>query len=104
MKPLYLIAAIGVALLTACNQQNNFPPPVTEQAARYSPHAVVELQKGRELFARRCNECHVLPAVASNPANEWPHIVEWMARRADISEIERKLITSYLVAAREDKL
>lgn len=61
-----------------------------------------QLNEGRSLFVSRCIECHVLPEIAEHSANEWPHLVDTMAKRADLKAEEHRAVIAYLLAARSE--
>jgi mono/diheme cytochrome c family protein len=57
------------------------------------------VQKGRQLFAHRCIECHTLPPVWRYDTEEWPRIVNAM-HRAALKPAERGAILSYILTIR----
>ena len=94
---------IAFAVLAGCESTTHQPPPVTAQMAKTGPAKQVSLatlQKGRTLFVSRCIECHILPAVSSHTAAQWPRVVDEMAERSSLKEPERNALLAYLLAAR----
>ena len=92
-----------VFLLAGC--ESTVPPTVTPQMVAQRPKlnlTIVQLEHGRRLFASRCIECHVLPAVNAHHQSEWPCLVDWMAKRASLKPEERDAMVAYLVAARTE--
>ena len=106
MKKILLAApCIVLVLLASCQSQfNNAPPPITPAVAKAgstsgaSPNT---LERGRIVFASRCIECHVLPAVANYPAERWPRIVHWMSDRAALKPADQEAVIAYILAARK---
>jgi hypothetical protein len=93
--------AVLVSLLVSCS--TNVPPPVTSQMARQHSGgtiAIVQLEKGRLLFASRCIECHTLPTIKGYTDSQWPQLVDAMAPRASLDPAEREALLAYILAAR----
>ncbi|HJT82133.1 MAG TPA: hypothetical protein VJ719_13130 [Chthoniobacterales bacterium] len=102
MKKIFTVFAGAAVILGGCQALNNYPPPVTPNMARAGTHSAGSMEKlehGRTLFAGRCIECHVLPAIAQYPAEKWPRIVDWMGERASLKPAEREAIVAYVLAA-----
>jgi cytochrome c1 len=96
------IAAVVIILfIVSC--ANFAPPPEVSPAlianARPDHVDAEQLQNGRRLFVSRCLECHTLPPVAKYSRNEWPHLVNRMSGRANLSAGEQAAIVAYLRAA-----
>src|SRR5687767_7074596 len=78
-------ASLALAVLvSACG---GYPPhaavPPAPAAAPGVPGATTEsIAAGHDLFAANCNKCHEHPDVASEPAEEWPSIVDRMGKKA----------------------
>lgn len=85
-------------LLSAC-AGSRFAPPPAANTAGLSPATAQQLNRGRQLFASRCLECHTLPDVHKYSCEHWPHLVSWMAPRANLKAEERDAIIAYLQAA-----
>ena len=102
MKKILTAFAGLVMIFGGCEAFNNYPPPVTPNMARAGKHSdatMENLELGRKLFAGRCIECHVLPAIAHYSAEKWPRIVDWMSERASLKPAEREAIVAYVLAA-----
>ena len=94
------------AIFLGCQSLNNYPPPVTPnmaKAGKTSGVTLAKLDQGRKLFASRCIECHVLPAVSQYPAEKWPRIVNWMGDRASLKPDQREAVIAYVLAAHAEK-
>jgi hypothetical protein len=102
MKKTFTVLAVMTAIFGGCEALNNYPPPVTPAMAKESKRSgatMEQLEHGRKLYAGRCLECHVLPAIAHYPAEKWPGIVHWMGERAELKQAEQEAIISYVLAA-----
>src|SRR6266581_4550175 len=96
MKKLFLLPLILVACETA-----NYAPRVTPTMTRSTSRAkqnvdVVKLERGRNLFVRRCIECHTLPAMWKYSRDDWPKIVNDMSHRASLKPAERDAVIAYI--------
>jgi len=101
MKKLFLLPLILVACETA-----NYAPRVTPTMTRSTSRAkqnvdVVKLERGRNLFVRRCIECHTLPSMWKYSRDDWPKIVNDMSHRASLKPAERDAVIAYILAARK---
>jgi hypothetical protein len=93
----------AACLIAGCQSGGDIAaPPVTPALTRFgtgSGTTMASLERGRYLFASRCAECHVLPAIRSYPENRWPKIVNWMGDRAGLKPSDREAMTAYIVAS-----
>ena len=98
------IFAISAALFVSCQSTSYYTPPVvTAKMARTRPEQGLDLttlQKGRTLFVHRCIECHTLPPIWHYRVEDWPPIVDSMARRASLKPADREAIIAYIRAVR----
>ncbi|MDE2166666.1 MAG: hypothetical protein KGJ66_10065 [Alphaproteobacteria bacterium] len=53
-------------------------------------------QKAHVLFAQRCTKCHALHQPTEFTANQWPHILQIMTKRAVLTADQTALVTKYL--------
>jgi mono/diheme cytochrome c family protein len=58
-----------------------------------------QLTTGRNVFVTRCIECHTLPRIRDHGASEWPHLVDTMAPRANLTPAEHEALIAYILAA-----
>jgi hypothetical protein len=101
-----LVASLALAFLAACG---GYPPhaavPPAPASAPGVPGATTEsIAKGHGLFVANCNKCHEHPDVASEPAEEWPAIVDRMGKKAEIEPADRESVLHFVLAARAQKL
>jgi mono/diheme cytochrome c family protein len=60
-----------------------------------------QLTAGRNVFVNRCIECHTLPRIRDYDPAEWPHLVNTMAPRANLTPAEHEALIAYILAARQ---
>jgi len=105
MRNLAILAIAVVCLidLSSCGTTSFAPPPVTPELAQTGKAKqgdIAMLREGRALFVHRCIECHTLPPFWHYRTDDWPHIVDTMAKRANLKPPERDAIVAYILAAR----
>ena len=101
---LLFTAVLGTWLVGCQSTQNDAPPLSAKMAERARTVRHVEfaaLEQGRTLFVSRCIECHTLPAVSKHTPEEWPHLIDRMAKRASLKPGQREAILAYVLTARE---
>jgi hypothetical protein len=98
-----LIALANVIVLFIVSCTSLAPPPEVSPAlvanARDDQADANVLATGRKLFVSRCLECHTLPSATQHSRDEWPHLVNRMSGRANLSASEQAAIVAYLRAA-----
>jgi len=89
-----------LAIIAACAAGLPHPTDaLVTEARRSDPSATIEtLEEGRKLFIADCSGCHNLRRPTSRRPEEWPKIVERMARRAKIPTNDKERILEYLMA------
>jgi hypothetical protein len=96
-----VVSALIILFIVSC--ANLAPPPEVSPAlianARPDHASAQELETGRNLFVSRCLECHTLPPARKYSPGEWPHLVDRMSGRANLSAGEQAAIVAYLRAA-----
>jgi cytochrome c2 len=92
MKKLLLVAILFAGCETA-----NYAPPI-----RSTSRDVSQLERGRQLFVRRCIECHTLPPIWKYSNDDWPKIVNDMSHRASLKPADREAVIAYILAARKE--
>ena len=95
MKKLLLACLAFVGCETA-----NYAPLVTTRRQAET----TKLERGRQLFVRRCIECHTLPAIWKYSRDDWPKIVNDMSHRASLKPEERDAVIAYILAARKRQM
>ena len=78
-------------------------PPVEEIAAWPGGGAVMAdqtlLERGRDVYVRRCSGCHTIFPVDDYPMDEWHEIIIDMGIEADLSGSETRSLRAYIEAA-----
>jgi hypothetical protein len=75
------------------------PPRATAADAERTNIELVDLEKGRQLVVSKCgSRCHKPPMPSDHVVGDWPHALDEMAPRANVSGMERQLIEQYLTA------
>ena len=99
--PCWIALATFVLFIVSCTSLA--PPPEVSLAlvanARRDHADGNMLATGRKLFVSRCLECHSLPSATQHSPDEWPHLVNRMSGRANLSVSEQAAIVAYLRAA-----
>jgi cytochrome c2 len=62
-----------------------------------------EFQKGKNILAVRCTECHGIKKVETRTEQEWLKVIGRMSPKAKLSADEKTALTQYLLSYRELK-
>lgn len=89
------ICVVVVCELSGCETANYAPIATLPRKVEGS-----KLEQGRQLFVRRCIECHTLPAIWKYSREDWPKIVNDMSHRANLSSADRDAVIAYILAVR----
>ena len=79
------------------------PATVSAAATRWPGATEGSLQAGRDLFLKNCNSCHDYPDLAAIPDERWPHILDKMARKADLDPGQRDAVLHFVLASRSEQ-
>jgi len=105
MRSTTLAPIVALGFLIGC-ETSNYVPPVTPQMAATSHGKraadVSALERGRQLFAHRCIECHTLPPIWKYSREDWPKIVNDMSHRASLKPEDREAVIAYILAVRKE--
>ncbi len=95
------VSLLLLGLLSACAAQLIRPTSLHESwaAERWPGTSLAELERGRDLYVRRCGGCHGLYLPDQRPDLDWPARVREMAARSrtPIPPEEVEAITRFLV-------
>jgi hypothetical protein len=76
-------------------------PQLVQQAQTQFPEATEQsLAQGRDLFVERCDRCHKLPDRRAVSEQEWPKILERMAKKAKLDDAQHKLVLQFILSER----
>jgi mono/diheme cytochrome c family protein len=92
------VIALFIVSCTSLTRPPEVSPALVANARGDHTDANV-LATGRKLFVSRCLECHTLPSATQHSRDEWPHLVNRMSARANLSASEQAAIVAYLRAA-----
>ncbi|GDY13886.1 hypothetical protein LBMAG53_27640 [Planctomycetota bacterium] len=110
MRPLpVLLALVGAIGLAACfPPRGNVEPPAADAAItaaalkRFPGTTAEQVALGRTVMVGNCKACHGLPAIASEPAEEWEQeILPEMAAKAKLSETDKAALVRFVLGARD---
>ncbi len=54
---------------------------------------------GKAVFELKCHECHKQPIVSKYSKDEWPGIMNKMARKAHLNDTEKRNVVAFVVSA-----
>jgi mono/diheme cytochrome c family protein len=92
-----------IALIGGCESTSSTAPaisPAIVDAAAKRHVGAAQLAQGRTLYTTRCIACHTVPTIAEHSADQWPRILDEMAKRSGLSVAERDAVLAYVLAAR----
>lgn len=69
--------------------------------SRFPEATEASLERGRELFADRCDGCHAIPDLAPIPAEKWSAITVRMGDKAGMKAEDTELVRQFILAVRE---
>jgi mono/diheme cytochrome c family protein len=104
MRLLFLFFPVCLLLLDGCAGGSNAAFPTAEEIVSKGGAELVDaasLQRGRQIFATRCTECHVARRIDKYSVAEWNHFIGKMAPRAGLKPAERTALESYIIMARQ---
>ncbi len=94
------LLVLVLLLLSACTPALPIVTDSDRVWARQSfPETQDDLDESRTLYARKCGACHRVVLPANVPQTEWPHVVDKMAQRARLQDVDRARILRYVLTA-----
>jgi hypothetical protein len=75
---------------------------VTRASTRWPGVTASSLSTGHDLFIAKCNGCHGYPDLTAIPDEDWPGILEKMAKKADLGAEERDAVLHYVLTSRSE--
>jgi hypothetical protein len=55
-------------------------------------------------MSERCARCHAFPNVVREDEQEWPHIMDEMAKKAKLDSVQKQQVTRFVIAWRADMI
>jgi mono/diheme cytochrome c family protein len=104
MRLLFLFFSVCLLLLAGCAGGSNAAFPTAQEIVSKGGAELTDtaaLQRGRQIFASRCTECHVARPIDKYSVAEWHHFIGTMAPRAGLKPAERAALESYIITARQ---
>jgi len=101
-----LAVAVAALALAGCFPKSGAAPgPLAEATmeiakAKYADATPEDLEKGRQLFLKGCNECHGYPDLVAYPEAKWPAAAKRMAVKAGMKDADGELLTRFVMVAR----
>lgn len=98
LKTLGLLGAASL-VLAAC-QTVSYVPKVTPALVSAAPGgaSVEALENGRQIYGGKCTACHSAEPIGRYSAEEWPGIIEEMAKVSKLTEAEKRDLSAYIFA------
>lgn len=99
MKRTLTIVAGIILVIAACSRK--MIPAATKAEQPTSQSASSEettIAAGKVLYESRCSRCHGLPEVDKWSATQWEPIMESMAPKAKLTDVEKQQVTAYVNA------
>ena len=60
-----------------------------------------DITEGQRFYYSKCGNCHSLPEITSEKAEKWPKIMDWMAPKANMDEIQKQKTLQYVLSAHD---
>lgn len=96
MKKLILIFVVIVGI-AACKTTTQIYAPTEANVNKVEKASLEELNKGRDLYASKCGKCHKLYPVESRDARQWKEVLNVMAPKAKLTDVETDHVFRYLI-------
>ena len=73
---------------------------VTPPAKPLTPEEIAAgIADGKTVFELKCHECHKQPMVGKYSKEEWPGIMNKMARKAHLSDTEKSHVLAFVLSS-----
>lgn len=92
---LALLFGVAGVVLAGCTG-HPLPVATAGDAARAGVQ-LADLEQGRSLVVAKCGGCHRTPLPTEHRSDEWPHMIDEMAKRSNVDGSQRELMARYLV-------
>jgi cytochrome c5 len=113
MKKTFLISLTVIVLITLVNCKSiksvkeekpvavvNEVNPVLMAAAekRFPGIKAADITEGQRLYYGRCGNCHSTPEITSESEQKWPKIMDWMAPKANMDDVQKQKTLQYVLS------
>ena len=100
MKKITFVLLAGVVLWGCAKKAT--PTTTTEAKTAEAPKtetvSTPSLSEGKITYESKCGRCHGLPETDKYTKDKWVGLVNWMAPKAKLSEIEKANVLAYVQA------
>ncbi|MDI1256000.1 MAG: cytochrome c [Flavobacterium sp.] len=104
MNTKILFTALLATTIFACGPKPEVPPPpppaspvaTVEQAKATTSVATAEVTEGKTSYENNCAKCHKLYAPSDYSKDDWMPILNRMAKKARLDDVETGKIYAYL--------
>jgi hypothetical protein len=103
------LTTISVMLLfvVACKPRMLLTPDAKDEQiakTKWADSDIKQLQAGYDTYTTRCNTCHSLHKPTEFDESRWMKIMNGMAKKAKLSDVEKENTIRYILAKRETLL
>lgn len=98
------IVLLGTVLFVVCCKTVSLTPGSSDEEIakkKWSDSDLKQLQAGYDTYSTRCNTCHYLHKPNEFDESRWMKIMNGMAKKAKLSDVEKENVTRYILAKRE---
>ncbi len=71
---------------------------LTAVKSMYANATLAELTEGHKIYTGVCTKCHGAKNIYKRAESEWMHIIDDMAPKAHISDVEKDQLTKYVMS------
>ena len=76
--------------------------PLLEVAQKKFPGITqADLDEGQSIFNNDCSKCHGTPKIKSRGEEGWKKVVDWMAPKASLNDLQKKKLLEFVLSSRE---
>jgi cytochrome c5 len=98
------ITALGIVFVAGPRSTSaKAPPPPKRTPGKQGPAQQPDratIAAGQKLFFARCAKCHAAPKLSKYSTEQWPRIVQKMAKRSGLKPDQQQAVLAYILATR----
>ncbi len=114
MKKIIFFGLIIFTLITLVNCKTTKPVKEEKPAAvvneinpelmaaaekRFPGIKASDINEGQRFYYSKCGNCHAIPEITSEKAEKWPKIMDWMAPKANMDDVQKQKTLQYVLSA-----
>lgn len=93
------VATVPAAPATVATNPNEVSEQLLAVAkTKFENASLEQLSAGHDLYFGKCTNCHGAKKISKFPTENWPSIIDDMARKARISDTEKQAVLQYVTA------